>query len=204
MRHWLDRYYGRLRKVKLNYVLLNLLNYRKLAHNRRMFRKYGIHRSPLLPLSSEMMPRNGESPWLDRPGAAAAVKQDTRLSTFPVATQEAILRWPENGYMILRNCFSSSEVDAINEEVDRLIRDNVVDFNFTGRKIMFAFPAQRTAEKVGERPTSRRRAGLRARQTDETLSEHQLPHRQRAGGAQRFDPHDHLSARLPGRGVDRT
>ena len=139
MRKWLDRYYGRLRKVKANYVLLNLLNYGKLRHNRRMFRKYGIARSPLLPVNSSMMPKDGPLPWLDRPDAREKLAADPRLAAFALNVREAIEYWPEKGYMILRGCFTPVEVAAINAEVDRLIRDKVVDFNFTGRKIMFAF-----------------------------------------------------------------
>lgn len=139
MRKWLDRYYGHLRKVKLNYVLLNLINYRKLRHNRRMFRKYGIHRSPLLPVSSSMMPKDGPPPWLDRPDAHEALRNDPWLGTIDAELREAVEHWPENGYLILRGAFTPDEVAAMNNEVERLVNEKVVDFNFTGRKIMFAF-----------------------------------------------------------------
>ena len=66
MRKWLDRYYGTLRKIKANYVLLNLFNLKKLAHARRMYRKYGIQRSVLLPINSAHLPAGTtEQPWLD-------------------------------------------------------------------------------------------------------------------------------------------
>ena len=93
----------------------------------------------LLPVSSAVMPKDGPLPWLDRPDAMAAMTADAQLASFPPDVREAIMHWPDNGYMILRNCFTAAEVHAVNEEVDRLIRDRVVDFNFTGRKIMFAF-----------------------------------------------------------------
>ncbi|MFT3886271.1 MAG: phytanoyl-CoA dioxygenase family protein [Flavobacteriales bacterium] len=140
MRKWLDRYYGRLRTLKANYVLLNLFNLKKLRHARRMYRKYGIQRSVLLPISSSDLPRGTtDVPWLDTPEGAARLAGDPRLQRFDAATREAILHWPDNGYVILRGLFKPEEVAAINAEVDRLIRDKVVDFNFTGRKIMFAF-----------------------------------------------------------------
>ncbi len=41
--------------------------------------------------------------------------------------------------MVIAGLFKPDEVAEINSEIDRLIRDKVVDFNFTGRKIMFAF-----------------------------------------------------------------
>lgn len=140
MRKWLDRYYGSLRKVKFNYVLLNLFNLRKLRHARRMYRKYGITRSVLLPISSEDLPRtSADIPWLDRPDAAQAMATAPAYQRFDAATREALSHWPERGYVILRGLFSPEEVAAINTEVDRLIREKVVDFNFTGRKVMFAF-----------------------------------------------------------------
>jgi ectoine hydroxylase-related dioxygenase (phytanoyl-CoA dioxygenase family) len=61
------------------------------------------------------------------------------LQRFDEATRKAIKAWPENGYLVLRGLFTQQEVAEVNAEIDRLIRDKVVDFNFTGRKIMFAF-----------------------------------------------------------------
>lgn len=140
MRKWLDRYYGRLRKVKVNYVLLNFFNMKKLAHARRMYRKYGVRRSVLLPINSSHLPKGtAEQPWLDGPNALDKLKASAELQRFDSATREAIMHWPANGYVILRGLFNAEEVGAMNAEVDRLIRDKVVDFNFTGRKIMFAF-----------------------------------------------------------------
>ena len=141
MRAWFDRYYGRLRKVKANYVLFNLFSGKKLKHARKMYKKYGIHRSVLLPISSMDLPATHatELPWLDAPDGATKLATDPRLLRFDDATKAALLRWPEDGYVILRGLFNSEEVNAINAEVDRLITDKVVDFNFTGRKIMFAF-----------------------------------------------------------------
>ena len=141
MRKFLDRYYGTLRKIKANYVLLNVFNLKKLAHARRMYKKYGIQRSVLLPISSMDLPATHatELPWLDAPDGATKLATDPRLLRFDDATKAALLRWPEDGYVILRGLFNSEEVNAINAEVDRLITDKVVDFNFTGRKIMFAF-----------------------------------------------------------------
>ncbi|HRH39011.1 MAG TPA: phytanoyl-CoA dioxygenase family protein, partial [Flavobacteriales bacterium] len=140
MRKWLDRYYGSLRKVKANYVLLNLFNMGKLAHARRMYRKYGIKRSVLLPINSEHLPTGTtEKPWLDGEDAMERLLASPELQRFDAPTREALMRWPADGYVVLRGLFSQSEVDGMNSEVDRLVADKVVDFNFTGRKIMFAF-----------------------------------------------------------------
>lgn len=140
MRQWIDRYYGRLRKFKANYVLLNLFNLQKLAHARRMYRKYGVKRSVLLPISSVDLPANvTERPWLDGMDAGTQLAASGDLQRFDAATRASLENWPQDGYVILRGLFNATEVSEMNAEVDRLIRDKVVDFNFTGRKIMFAF-----------------------------------------------------------------
>ena len=141
MRKILDRYYGVLRKIKANYVLLNLLNRGRLHHAARMFHKYGVQRSVLMPISSEQLPATHitEMPWLDTPAGVAQLADHPGLKRFSPAVQEGIRMWPEKGYLIIRGLFTTAEVDAINSEVERLIRDKVVDYNFTGRKIMFAF-----------------------------------------------------------------
>lgn len=140
MRKWMDRYYGRLRKVKLNYTLLNLVNRKRLRHAQRMLERHGIQRSAVLPLSSAHMPDGpGEVPWLDREDANTSVASSPAVKALPTALRQGVEHWPDKGYMIIRNCFTQQEVDAINAEVDALITGGKVDFNFTGRKIMFAF-----------------------------------------------------------------
>ncbi len=140
MRKLLDRYYGTLRTWKLGYVLLNLFNRKKLRHAEQMYRKYGVKQSVLMPINSEKLPKHsGEAPWLDSEGARERMKAHPGFQQFDARSQEALLHWPADGYVVLRGLFKPEEVAAINAEIDRLIRDNVVDFNFTGRKIMFAF-----------------------------------------------------------------
>jgi hypothetical protein len=56
---------------------------------------------------------------------------------FDAVTQQALLNWPEKGYLIIPSLFAN-KADAINAEIKRLKTDHTVDFNFTGRKIMDA------------------------------------------------------------------
>ncbi len=140
LRHTLDRYYGTLRQFKLGYTVLNLFNLKKLRHAQAMYRKYGIQRSVLLPISSETLPKTTtEAPWLDAPDALERLKASAGLKRFDPTTQEALLRWPTDGFVVLRGLFTPEEVSAINAEMQRLIDTKEVDFNFTGRKVMFAF-----------------------------------------------------------------
>lgn len=140
LRHVLDRYYGTFRTWKLGYVLLNLFNRKKLRHAEAMYRKYSVKQSVLMPISSEKLPRTViGTPWLDGPDGVEKMTAHPGFQRFDTGTQQALLRWPADGFVVLRGLFTQDEVAAINAEIDRLIRDKVVDFNFTGRKIMFAF-----------------------------------------------------------------
>jgi ectoine hydroxylase-related dioxygenase (phytanoyl-CoA dioxygenase family) len=140
LRHKLNKYYGTFRTWKAGYVLLNLFNRKKLRHAEEMFKKYGVKQSVLMPISSEKLPKHsGEAPWLDSEGAVERMKAHPGFQRFDATTQEALSHWPADGYVVLRGLFKPEEVAAMNAEIDRLINDKVVDFNFTGRKIMFAF-----------------------------------------------------------------
>lgn len=140
LRHQLHKYYGAFRTWKLGYVLLNLFNRKKLRHAEEMYRKYGVKQSVLMPISSETLPKHsGGAPWLDSDGAVERMKSHPEFQRFDPGSQAALLHWPSDGYVVLRGLFKPSEVTAMNAEIDRLINDKVVDFNFTGRKIMFAF-----------------------------------------------------------------
>jgi ectoine hydroxylase-related dioxygenase (phytanoyl-CoA dioxygenase family) len=140
MRQWLDKYYGLFRKIKANYVLLNLFNRKKLKHTEQMYRKYGIDKSVIMPVSSADMPNDpGQVPWLDKSDAADSLHRSEKLSSFPSNVQEQIKLWPERGFIVLRSLFSPDEIKAINTEIDELVASGEVDYNFTGRKIMFAF-----------------------------------------------------------------
>lgn len=157
MRKLLDRYYGIWRKVKFNYVLYNLYHYKKLRPNKALYKRYGLRKNVVAPISSaDFVGFSEETPWLDRPDASSSLQQHPQFTEFSPATQEQLKRWPEDGYMVLDQFFSSDAVDAINAEVDRLITDKTVDFNFTGRKIMFAHKHSQLLREVANAPELKR------------------------------------------------
>ena len=64
------RYTGLLRSWKAVYIVNNLLNSRRLQHNRELYRKHGLQKSIYAPIGRQDFSSNGEgAPWLDRPGA---------------------------------------------------------------------------------------------------------------------------------------
>ncbi len=131
---------GFLRGLKLSYIVNNLLNASKLRHNRELYKKYGLQKSIFSPVGSHDFPIHSvEIPWLDRPGAQEALQQHPDFQKFDAVTQQQLLHFIENGYLILRNFYTNEEVDRLNGEVDKILAEKKTDFNYTGRKVMDAF-----------------------------------------------------------------
>lgn len=129
-----------LRRLKLVYVLNNVLNRRHLLQNRELYRKYGLRRSIYLPLGHHhFSPPSGARPWLDHPDAFTRLLNHPEYQKFPADIQRELMRFVEDGYMILKGFYSSEEVARLNREVDKQMEEKNIDFNFTGRKIMDAF-----------------------------------------------------------------
>jgi ectoine hydroxylase len=135
-----EKYTGLLRTLKAVYVINNILNLAKLAHNKTLYRKYGIKKFIFSNISSEdFAHKPAEANWLDKPDAADQLSRNTELRSFSPAIQESIKNWSQNGFMVLPGFFSSSETGAVNDEIENLLLSKKVDFNYTNRKIMFAF-----------------------------------------------------------------
>ena len=111
-----DRYTGFFRRVKAFYVLYNFLHRKKLAYLKPLFKKYGIKRAVYMPLHSEHFKK--------LPQALEA------RSSGP---------WSEDGFEVLEGVLDSSQVDSINAQVDQALKDGRLGFNYTGRKILFAY-----------------------------------------------------------------
>ncbi|MEN0004285.1 MAG: phytanoyl-CoA dioxygenase family protein [Bacteroidota bacterium] len=135
------KYTGPLRQLKLVYVLNNLLNRKKLQHNRALYDKYGVQKNIFSPIGSHNLPEEPAhlSPWLDRPGAKANLQQHPSYAAFSPSIQQELDRFVDDGYMILNNFFDAATIDSHNQEIERLRKQQEVDFNYTGRKIMNAF-----------------------------------------------------------------
>lgn len=140
------KYTGALRQYKVLYVLNNWLNRRQLAHNRALYQKYGLQKSILSNIGSKDFPvHHADIPWLDRPNAMEILEQHpTYLAMLP-EQQAEIRRFMEEGYMILKGFFPVAEVAQLNQEIEELLQQQQLDFNYTGRKIMESYKHSPTA-----------------------------------------------------------
>jgi len=146
---FIQKYTGGLRRYKLLYALYNFINQSKLKHNIKLYRKYGLNKSIFSTISSkDFEGKTGVPPWLDEPDAKKKLSEANLLRTFDRSIQDQILKWPDNGFAILSNFFNSEAVDQINSEIDLLLSTKKVDFNYTNKKIMFAFRQSETIRKI--------------------------------------------------------
>ncbi len=135
-----SKYKGELRSWKVVYSINNFLNSRKLKHNRELYKKLGLQKSIFGSIKSSDFGEQSviSKPWLDLPGAKEALTAHPDYQSFDADTQQQLLDWLDNGFLILKGFYKSEEIDTLNQEVDRLLAKQEVDFNFTGRKVMDA------------------------------------------------------------------
>jgi hypothetical protein len=126
-----------LRRLKPIYVRNNLLNRRRLLHNRELYHQYGLRRSIYLPLGHRYFrPPSGARPWLDHPDAFTRLINHPEYQKFPADIQRELMRFVEDGYLVLKGFYNAEEIGRLNREVDKRMEEKNIDFNFTGRKIM--------------------------------------------------------------------
>ncbi|MCB0705387.1 MAG: phytanoyl-CoA dioxygenase family protein [Saprospiraceae bacterium] len=140
LRKTFQKYTGALRGFKAVYVINNLLQIKKLRPNARLYRKFGLRKSVVSPLGSQdFKTHDSDIPWLDQPGGREKLVSDPTFKAFDQDTQEAILNFVDNGFLILKGFYDDTEVTRLNTEVDRLLADGKADFNYTQKKIMDAY-----------------------------------------------------------------
>lgn len=134
-----SKYTGQLRSLRIVYYINNLLNARKLRHNEQLYKKYGLEKSIFGSIASrDFETGHDNSPWLDRPDAKERLVEHPDFQKFDTNTQQQLIHWIDNGYLILKGFYAENEVDEINAEVQRLLLEQKTAFNYTGRKIMDA------------------------------------------------------------------
>ncbi|MBX2870819.1 MAG: phytanoyl-CoA dioxygenase family protein [Saprospiraceae bacterium] len=140
------KYTGALRQFKMLYVLNNWLNRHQLQHNRALYQKYGLEKSILSNIGSkDFQPHHEDVPWLDRPNAMEDLRKHPDFQAMPPEQQIEVQRFVEEGFLILKGFFAEEEVDQLNQEVEELLQQQQIDFNYTGRKIMESYKHSATA-----------------------------------------------------------
>lgn len=126
-----------IRRLKLIYLIYNIFNMRRLAHNVSLYRKLKLNKFYFSSISSKdfdkidplVLSKNKETKKLT----------DTELfKKLPVEDQQSLLNFENDGYSILKGYVKKENIEKINSEVDRLIGEKKIQFRYRN-KIMFAF-----------------------------------------------------------------
>lgn len=132
-----DIYLMAIKQWKPVHWLYNLLHYRQLKHNREAYRRYHISKPLVASISSKDFPDKTSRAWLDTGDAAIIAAQKAGFEKFSPAVQQQIRNWSRDGYMIVENAFDAATCDAVNAEIERMMRSRRLQFT-NGNKLMFA------------------------------------------------------------------
>ncbi len=140
MRKWINKYTGILRSLRITYWLFNILNLSKLKKNKTFYKKHVIKKPVWQSIShADIKKSSGDIPWMDKQDIRREqIKKHPLFNSFSPIIQNELLNWSEKGYMIIPKLFEK-EADLINAEIENLLQQGKVDFNFTKRKIMDAW-----------------------------------------------------------------
>jgi ectoine hydroxylase len=140
------------RRFRPMWALYNLRHYKQLRRNRSQYQRLGVRRTTVGSIShGDIRTPSDEVPWLDRSDAVQALRSHPELESFPEALRRGLLGWPENGYLIAPAFLSGDEVDAINDELERLMADRAVTYHYRGNRVMDAHRESRTVANVVKR-----------------------------------------------------
>ena len=135
-----------LRRLKLAYTVYNYFHRSALQHNIPLFKKYGIQKKYYSSLSSKDF---SQLPRLPNPVTdIKALTETTIYRNADTATQESILAYDENGFIVLRNYLPAATVASINAEMDQLLQKGIVAPRL--QRIMFAIHHSALLKTVGE------------------------------------------------------
>jgi ectoine hydroxylase len=128
-----------LRSLKITYSAYNLMHADGLEHNRGPYKDAGMRKFLFQSISSRDfagLPQ-GDIPWMDRDVSEQEIGKKIEQAAFSPQVAEALRGWKENGYLVLNKFLSGETVDAINTEIEDLLKQKKIGFTL-GNKIMFA------------------------------------------------------------------
>ncbi|HTL81150.1 MAG TPA: phytanoyl-CoA dioxygenase family protein [Bacteroidia bacterium] len=148
---FLKKYWGSLRRLRFLHWLYNLTKYGRLKKNKGLYEKYGIDKSVVSSIAHKDISNPGKDiPWLDRDDAKKQLTENPNLKTFPIQWQEQLLAWPDRGVMILENFASAEKCDKVNADLERIILNKELDFDYTNSRVMNAWKKSETVKSLAK------------------------------------------------------
>ena len=149
MKKWIRKYTGFFRNLRFVHYLYNLFHRKGLKHNKHLYPYFELKKSVYSSISHrDFINKKPKQPWLDGFHNEKDIVNHPMFASFPENIDHQLLKWNKNGYLIWENFLDAETVDAINIEVDALLENNKVNFNYTHRKILNAYTSSYTIRKV--------------------------------------------------------
>lgn len=106
------------RRLRLVTLLSNFKYYRSLKRNGKLYKQYGIDRKFWQPLSYAAISKHSDDiPWLDKEISVNAIKANQKFHSFPPNVQQQLLKWKDNGYMILNGFFDEQRIEMVEKSI---------------------------------------------------------------------------------------
>lgn len=139
-----------IRRLKVSYAIYNFFHKKELHHNEAHYRKLGINKKYYSPVSSRDFENLSASNDI-----VISNDQLTHTQLYKSSSAEdkkSIMGFNDAGFCVLKNYIASELVDAVNTEIDTLLRSGKVKFGYGG-KIMFAIHSSELLNSIGNNKT---------------------------------------------------
>ncbi|MDB5227597.1 MAG: phytanoyl-CoA dioxygenase [Bacteroidota bacterium] len=111
-----------------------------MQHNIHLYPYYEIKKSVYSSISHrDFKHKKAKPPWLDTIVSEKDILNHPLFCHLPKPIEEQMIHWNKNGFLVWNNFLDDQTVDAINKDIDSLLKANTVDYNYTGRKIFNAY-----------------------------------------------------------------
>lgn len=125
-----------IRRLKPVYAIYNFFHRTALQHNIALYKKYGVKKNYFSAVSSSDFKHLTALPAIA--GTSTALNESILFQQADDATRKSMQAFDENGFLIIKNYLSAASADAVNAEIDQLLKTGKVKQGHRN-KIMFAF-----------------------------------------------------------------
>ena len=136
-----------IRRLKFIYMIYNFFHRKKTFYNVSTYKKLGMKKKYFSPVSSKDF-KNVDVSLLNATSFRLHPNKTNIYKNSDEATKESILNFNNEGFVVLNRYLSDEKVNAINEEINDLLKTKKVKFRY-GNKIMFAINKSKKLKEVG-------------------------------------------------------
>lgn len=139
-----------IRRFKPAYSLYNFFKKRELGHLSQKYKELGLKKKYWQSVSySDFKDLPEKKNWLDKNNSTKMLPGDAIFELFSEEHKSELLKWSDNGFAVLKTFFSDAQIDRVNQDIDRLVKEEKADWRY-GKKIMFAHKQSQSIKDLAE------------------------------------------------------